>query len=184
MRPQPNGVPFSDGAQLCIIGNMLPGLGGCMPYQEYLRAASEGLIVVDLSGRIVETNYKAEQLFGYFPEEMAGQLVEMLLPERFREIYRSHRARFFAAPRTSPMGANFNLVGRHKDGREFPVEVSLTYARETRRGDLIVASVIDITQRLALEYEAQGRNHRVVGDDCHRYCARSQQSAANNSLAG
>ncbi len=126
-----------------------------MPYQEYFKAASEGLIIVDRSGCIVETNPKAEQLFGYSSEEMAGQLVELLLPEQFSEIHRSHRARFFAAPRTRSMGVGLNLVGRHKDGHEFPVEVSLTYAHGTRRGDLVVASVIDITQRLAVEHEAR-----------------------------
>jgi protein-histidine pros-kinase len=126
-----------------------------MPYAEYFQAASEGLIVVDRSGRIIEANPKAQELFGSEADELIDQPVELLLPERIRELHGKHRAAFFTAPRNRPMGVGLNLVGRHKDGREVPVEVSLTYARGTTRGDLVVASVIDISQRLALEHEAR-----------------------------
>jgi PAS domain S-box-containing protein len=126
-----------------------------MPYEDYFQAATEGLIIVDRRGRIAEANPGAERLFGYSEEELIGQPVELLIPEQLRELHNKHVDSYFAAPRTRMMGRGLSLAGRRKDGSEFPVEISLTYARGTRRGDLVVAAVIDISQRLALEQEVR-----------------------------
>jgi PAS domain S-box-containing protein len=128
-----------------------------MPYHEYFKAASESLIMVDRKGYILEVNSKTEQLFGYHQDELLGQLVELLLPEKVRARHRTHREIYFTSPRTRSMGTGQNLAGRRKDGSEFPVEVTLTYAKETERGDLVIAAVGDITERLALEREARRR---------------------------
>jgi PAS domain S-box-containing protein len=124
-----------------------------MPYEEYFKAATEGLIIVDRAGQILEANPAAERLFGYLEEELKGQPTELLLPEQFRELHRKHIEGYLAAPRTREMGIGLSLAGRRRDGSEFPVEISLTYAYGTARGDLVVAAIIDITQRLALEQE-------------------------------
>ena len=124
-----------------------------MPYEEYFNAASEGLIIVDRSGRIVETNPSAGRLFGYAQPELVGQPIELLVPERLRKLHGEHVAGYFAAPRSRPMGRGLRLVARRKDGSEFPIEISLTYARGTPRADLVVASVVDISERLILEQE-------------------------------
>jgi PAS domain S-box-containing protein len=126
-----------------------------MPYQGYFKAASESLIIVDRQGFIVEANPKTWQLFGYAKGELLGQPIEVLIPERLRKQHRMRREAYMAAAHSRPMGIGMNLAGRRKDGSEFPVEVSLTYAPGTRRGDLVVAAVIDITERLALEREAR-----------------------------
>ena len=126
-----------------------------MPYEEYFKAATEGLIVVDRNGQIVEANLAAERLFGYSDTELFGQPIELLVPERLRERHQKHVRDYFTAPRNRPMGNAFDLVGRRKDGSEFPLEVSLTYARGTRRGDLTIAAITDISQRLALEQEVR-----------------------------
>jgi two-component system, LuxR family, sensor kinase FixL len=126
-----------------------------MPYEVYFKEASEGLIIVDRAGLIIEANARTEHLFGYAHTELVGQPIEILLPEQLRQLHRLHRVGYFAAPRSRSMGVGMNLVGRRKDGSEFPVEVSLTYAQGTSRGDLVVAAIIDITQRLALEHEAR-----------------------------
>ncbi|HTW87661.1 MAG TPA: ATP-binding protein [Candidatus Binataceae bacterium] len=126
-----------------------------MPYEEYFKAASEGLIVVDRQGRILEANPQAEQLFGYTQEELLGQPVELLVPTQNRELHHRHVGDYFSAPRTRVMGRGLSLAARRKDGSEFPVEISLTYARGTARGDLVVAAVTDISERLALEHEAR-----------------------------
>jgi PAS domain S-box-containing protein len=126
-----------------------------MPYEAYFRAASESLIIVDGNGCIVEANPKTWQIFGYAKGELVGQPIEVLVPERLREQHRKHREAFLVSPRSRPMGIGMSLAARRKDGTEFPVEVSLTYAPGTKRGDLIVASVIDITERLALERDAR-----------------------------
>jgi PAS domain S-box-containing protein len=126
-----------------------------MPYEAYFKSASESLVVVDRRGRIAEMNAQTERLFGYSKAELLGQPVEILLPERLREQHRGHRDAFLSAPHSRPMGIGLNLAARRKDGSEFPVEVSLTYAQGTSRGDLVVAALIDITERLALEREAR-----------------------------
>lgn len=126
-----------------------------MPYEAYFKSASESLVVVDRDGRIVEVNFQTERLFGYAADELVGQRLDVLLPERMRRQHRAHREGFFKAPRSRPMGIGLNLVGRRKDGSEFPLEVSLTYAHDASRGDLVVAAVTDITERLALEQEAR-----------------------------
>jgi PAS domain S-box-containing protein len=132
-----------------------PGQDSGMPYEEYFKAASESLIVAGRDGKILQANPKTQELFGYTPEELVGQPVEVLLPGRLHEAHRKHLGGYFGAPRTRAMGTGFNLVGRRKDGSEFPVEVSLTYAPATVRGDVVVAAIIDITQRLAMEREAR-----------------------------
>lgn len=126
-----------------------------MPYEEYFKAASESLIVADNEGKILEANPKTEELFGYSSGELVGQPVEVLLPQRLKDEHRRHVGSFFKKPRTRAMGLGMNLVGQRKDGSEFPVEVSLTFAPETKRGDVVVAAVIDITQRLVMEREAR-----------------------------
>ena len=126
-----------------------------MPYEDYFQAATEGLIIVDHRGRIAEANPGAERLFGYSEEELIGQPVELLIPKQLRELHHKHVDSYFTTPRTRVMGRGLSLAGRRKDGSEFPVEISLTYARGTRRGDLVVAAVIDISQRLAREQEVR-----------------------------
>ncbi len=126
-----------------------------MPYKEYFEAASEGLIVVDRGGSILEVNRQVERLFGYSPKELVGEPIELLLPTALRERHRKHVEDYFAAPRTRAMGIGLSLAGRRKDGSEFPIEIGLTYARGTSRGHLVVAAVTDISQRLALETEAR-----------------------------
>jgi PAS domain S-box-containing protein len=126
-----------------------------MPYEAYFKAATEGLIIVDRRGFILQANHKSEQLFGYSQPELIGQPIEILLPEELRSIHRKHCDGYYATPRNRAMGVGLNLVARRKDGSEFPVEVSLTYARGTSRGDVVVAAVTDISERLTMEHEAR-----------------------------
>ena len=90
-----------------------------------LDLSPDALVVVDVAGTIVLVNEQTETMFGYRQEEMAGQPVEMLLPEGLRALHVAHRARYGRAPRLRPMGRWLIVEGRHKDGHEFPVDVSL-----------------------------------------------------------
>jgi PAS domain S-box-containing protein len=126
-----------------------------VPYKAYFESASESLIIVDLGGFIVETNPQTKRLFGYSADELIGQPIEVLLPERLRERHRAHRDGFLLAPHSRPMGVRLNVVGRRKDGSEFPIEVRLTYARDASGPELVVATVADISERLALEQQAR-----------------------------
>ncbi len=103
-------------------------------------------MIVDTEGQIVLVNHQTEQLFGYGRQELLGQLVEMLLPERFRGRHLEHRVRYSTAPVTRPMGASYELRAQRKDRTEFPVEISLS-PLQTEDGLLITSVIRDITER-------------------------------------
>jgi PAS domain S-box-containing protein len=113
--------------------------------------APDATMVVDSSGRIRLANHLAEELFGYCVEEMLGQPVEMLVPERSRAVHQQHRADYMAAPHVRPMGASLPLSGRRRDGTEFPLEASLGPLEEGGE-PLVIVSVRDITERKRLEH--------------------------------
>ncbi|MEW5888297.1 MAG: CHASE domain-containing protein [Pseudomonadota bacterium] len=119
-------------------------------FRTIVDAVPNGLIVVDDKGVIRRVNAHAETLFGYTREELMGQPVEMLVPQRLRADHAAYRAAFARSPRARPMGAGRELYGRRKDGAEFPVEIGLTPI-QTEDGLLILSSIIDISERKAVE---------------------------------
>jgi|SRR5215467_8349435 len=92
---------------------------------ELMDISPDALLVVDQSGTILHVNEQAAALFGFSPQDISGQRLEMLLPDRFRTLHNSHREHYFKAPRTRSMGTGLLLYGLHKDGTEFPVDISL-----------------------------------------------------------
>ncbi len=85
-------------------------------------------------------------LFAYEADELVGQPMEILIPERFRPKHVSFRDLFIAHPEKRDMGAGRDLFARRKDGSEIPVEIGLNPIK-TERGTAILASIIDITER-------------------------------------
>jgi len=119
-------------------------------YREIFQGMSEGIIMVDESGKIRIANSVAEQLFGYDADELNGMILEDLLPPRLRKGHVSFRGAFNADPRPRKMGFGRDLVALRKDGTEFPVEISLSYTR--MNGQLIVMAFIsDISLRKKTE---------------------------------
>ena len=113
-------------------------------FRTFLESAPETIVVIDHEGRIMFANAKTEGMFGYDWDEMTGQTVEILLPERFRNAHLKHRKDYFSDPRLRPMGIGLDLAGRTKDGTEFPIEVSLSFV-ETENGILAMGFIRDIT---------------------------------------
>src|SRR6266496_4434840 len=91
----------------------------------FLDISPDALVIINQAGTIVMVNRQTEAVFGYTRSELLGQQLELLLPQRFHEVRTTHREHYFSAPRTRPMGVGLHLVGRRKDGTEFPVEISL-----------------------------------------------------------
>jgi PAS domain S-box-containing protein len=125
-----------------------------------VESAPTAMVMIDASGTIVLVNAETEQLFGYHREELIGQPVEVLVPERFRGNHPDHRGDFFTAPEARRMGAGRDLYALRRDGSEFPVEIGLNPI-ETDDGLLVLSATIDITERKRLEQALQQANEEL-----------------------
>jgi PAS domain S-box-containing protein len=126
-------------------------------FQRTVEATPCGIVMLDAGGRIMLINPHLEAMFGYSRTELIGNGLEMLLPERLRARHAAHRESFAAAPSARSMGMGRDLMGRRKDGSEFPVEVGLKPVPNDT-GDLVLAAVTDITQHVTLQRELRQAN--------------------------
>ncbi len=122
--------------------------------RETLEASPAGMIVVNRDGRIELVNHQAERMFGLPREQLVGQCIDQLVPERVRGEHAANRAEFHAHPTARAMGAGRELWARRGDGSEFPVEIGLTPLQGASSG-LVLASVIDISSRQEAEHALQ-----------------------------
>jgi len=112
--------------------------------------ATEGIILTDRSAKIILVNPAAEKMFGYTSNELIGQTIETLIPQRLHTKHVDLRDGFYHKPSNRSMGTGRDLFAKRKDNSEFPVEVSLSHYRQ-KNETFVIAFVVDITTRKEIE---------------------------------
>jgi len=130
-------------------------------FRRLLETSPDAVLVVDTAGRIVFANQQAEALFEYSSDQLLGQSVDVLVPNRLRGTHALHRQRYGDSPRLRPMGSGLTLFGQRRSGSEFPVEISLSPV--TIDGQtLFSANIRDITERRRNEGELSRLQQRLL----------------------
>jgi PAS domain S-box-containing protein len=126
-----------------------------------LEAAPDAIIIIGTDGRIMLANAQTDKIFGHRREDLVGKDVEFLMPERFRAKHKRHRKDYLVDPVNRRMGVGMELVALHRDGTEFPIEVSLSplYIE----GALYVsAAVRDVTERREYEQRLRRQHEEIM----------------------
>lgn len=128
--------------------------------QTILEQVDEGILIVNSRGLVEFANHSATELFGYSSHELLGKNVEVLLPKELGQIHEKHRTSFLESPHSRPMGQGMDLTAVKKDGKQFPVEISLS-PLSTDSDMLVVAFIVDITQRKKAEEQLKYEKDRA-----------------------
>jgi two-component system, sensor histidine kinase len=144
-----------------------------------LDAAPDAMVIIDASGVVQFANRQVSALFGYAHDELIGQSIEKLMPERFRARHLGHREQYVSNVRVRPMGAGLDLLGRRRDGTEFPVEISLSPIEDVGR-TVVVAAIRDVTERKRAEIELiatrkTAESARALADQARESADRANQ---------
>lgn len=114
-------------------------------YKRVFNSVSEGILIVDDKGAIVQANPKLFELFG-FGGELIGQPLNVLIPNRFQGSHAKHHGNYMKQPEQRSMGKGMSLWALRKDGSEFPVEISLNHFEKDGKRHAL-ALITDITER-------------------------------------
>ncbi len=129
-------------------------------FRNLLESAPDAMVIVDRAGKIQLVNAQTEKMFGYSREELLGQQVEVLVPQRFQDEHVVHRKVYAHSPRPRSMRAGLDLYGRRKDGTEFPAEISLN-PLETEEGTLVSSAIRDVSERKLIAEALRASEERL-----------------------
>lgn len=121
-----------------------------LTFQLIVESSPNAIVLVNKEGKIAYVNNQTEKLFGYSKAELIGQMVEMLIPQRYRSLHPDFRNTFFTSPSVRSMGVGRELFAIRKNKIEFPIEIGLNPI-VTIEGTMVLASIIDITERKKAE---------------------------------
>ncbi len=141
-----------------ISGNMTVGE---KTFEAIFNSCVESILLTDRKGVILLANPESERLFGYEPDELPGQSVEVLIPKPKQASHKNHRADFNKNPTPRKMGVGRDLRAVKKDGTEFPIEVSLNPTEINGEG-VIICFLIDITKRKKIEEALQKSEEQLI----------------------
>lgn len=128
-------------------------------FRHIVESSPNAMLVIDQKRTITFANRKAEDVFGYDRADLIGQVLENLLPERYRAQHPAMVAAFHRAPSSRPMGAERALYARRRDGTEIPVEIGLNPIEGEGLGDgATLACIIDISERKRFENDLRRSN--------------------------
>jgi PAS domain S-box-containing protein len=127
---------------------------------ELLASAPDPTLIVDRTGSILFASTQMQAVFGYKPHELLGVRIESLMPERFRSGHISFFKSYFSTPKPRPMGAGLDLYALHKDGREFPVEISLS-PLEDQSNLHVICAIRDVSDRRKMEVDLRATAARL-----------------------
>ncbi|MEA3191097.1 MAG: two-component system, sensor histidine kinase and response regulator [Thermoplasmata archaeon] len=134
-------------------------------FRDLLESAPDAMVIVGPDGKVALANAQSEKIFAKPRDQIIGHPVEMLMPERYRGRHQGHRTGFFGDPRARRMGAGLELWGLRGDGREFPIEVSLSPI-QTEEGTLVSAAIRDVSERR--RFEGELRDAKAAAEEAAR----------------
>ena len=130
-------------------------------FREIFQSITEGIVAINQEGEILIVNHVVEQMFGYEKDELNGQSLEILLPERYRGGHIKHRLSFNKDPSPRRMGFGRDLSALRKNGQEFPVEISLSYS-EAKGSFIAIAFISDISWRKKSELALKQSEEQLI----------------------
>lgn len=130
-------------------------------FRHLVTASPDAVFGIDAEGRIVFANHEAVRLLGYSLTELVGNNIDILVPVSLRHKHADQRREYVTNPRTRLMGSVQDLIARHKEGHEIPVDIKLSHT-VTKDETLIIAIMRDITKRKLAENALQNANQQLT----------------------